>query len=103
MVRRERVWRGMVGALALAAALSAPLATAPGQSERADDERDARGRRVTSGETTTLAFKNVTVSDLIPFIVETTGKVVVPRRRTRWTWSSSRSSRRGSASSRRAT
>jgi type II secretion system protein D len=42
-------------------------------------ERDAMGRRVTSGKTTTLAFKNVTVEQVIPFIVESTGKVVLPQ------------------------
>jgi len=40
---------------------------------------DERGRRVTKGETTTLAFKNVTVERVIPFIVESTGKVVIPQ------------------------
>lgn len=43
------------------------------------EERDERGRRIPSGETTTLAFRNVTVDQLVPFIVESTGKVVVPR------------------------
>ncbi|MCA9293007.1 MAG: hypothetical protein KDA20_04255 [Phycisphaerales bacterium] len=40
--------------------------------------RDALNRRETNGETTTLAFKDVTVAKLIPFIVESTGKVVIP-------------------------
>ena len=40
---------------------------------------DERGRRITTGETTTLAFKNVTVERVIPFIVESTGKVVIPQ------------------------
>lgn len=63
----------------VAAVLIALLgAAAPGQAGK-DVPRDARGRRIVKGETTTLAFKNVTVSELIPFIVETTGKVVVPR------------------------
>lgn len=43
------------------------------------EERDNRGRRMPSGQTTTLAFRNVTVEQLVPFIVESTGKVVVPR------------------------
>ncbi len=55
--------------------LLAPAAAAQGRG----DERLPNGRRVTEGETTTLAFKNVTVERLIPFIVESTGKVVVPR------------------------
>jgi len=50
-------------------------AHAPG----ADDAVDALGRRVTNGTTTTLAFKNVTVEQVVPFIVETTGKVVLPQ------------------------
>lgn len=41
-------------------------------------ERDELNRRQTNGETTTLAFKDVTVAKLIPFIVESTGKVVIP-------------------------
>ncbi|QOJ00711.1 MAG: hypothetical protein HRU70_09490 [Phycisphaeraceae bacterium] len=36
-------------------------------------------RRVLNGEPTVLAFKNVTVEQLVPFIVESTGKVVLPR------------------------
>ncbi|MEM1423840.1 MAG: secretin N-terminal domain-containing protein, partial [Planctomycetota bacterium] len=43
-----------------------------------DDPRDERGRRVTDGLTTKLAFNNVSVDDVVPFIVETTGKVVMP-------------------------
>lgn len=40
---------------------------------------DALGRRMPRGETTTLAFKNVTVEQIVPFIVESTGKVVLPQ------------------------
>lgn len=39
---------------------------------------DPSGRRVNPGEPTTLSFKNVTVEQLVPFIVESTGKVVFP-------------------------
>lgn len=42
-------------------------------------ETGPNGRRMTNGKTTTLAFDNVPVSRLIPFIVESTGKVVLPR------------------------
>ncbi len=42
-------------------------------------EIDALGRRVVKGQTTTLAFKSVTVDRIIPFIVESTGKVVLPQ------------------------
>lgn len=40
---------------------------------------DARGRRIQPDEPTVLAFKNVTVDQVIPFIVEATGKVVLPQ------------------------
>lgn len=40
---------------------------------------DALGRRMPEGKTTTLAFKNVTVENVVPFIVESTGKVVLPQ------------------------
>ncbi len=39
---------------------------------------DGRGRRVQPDEPTELAFKNVTVEQVVPFIVEATGKVVLP-------------------------
>ncbi|MBL0926985.1 MAG: hypothetical protein IBJ11_04940 [Phycisphaerales bacterium] len=41
--------------------------------------RDSLGRRVVDGQTSTLAFRNVTVERVIPFIVESTGKVVLPQ------------------------
>ncbi len=73
-------------ALAMLALLcAAPLPTAGAQAEDAEapaagqEDVDELGRRVTNGETTTLAFKNVTLEDLIPFITESTGKVVIPR------------------------
>jgi type II secretion system protein D len=37
------------------------------------------GRRVLGDTPTTLAFKNVTVEQVVPFIVEATGKVVLPQ------------------------
>lgn len=46
---------------------------------RVEPPLDARGRRTTTGKTTTLAFKGVTVERVIPFIVESTGKVVLPQ------------------------
>lgn len=42
-------------------------------------EIDALGRRVVKGQTTTLAFKGVSVERVIPFLVESTGKVVMPQ------------------------
>lgn len=49
------------------------------QAENAAETVDALGRRLPKGQTTTLAFKNVTVDQIIPFIVESTGKVVLPQ------------------------
>jgi type II secretion system protein D len=50
---------------------------------KADDAKaaagvDAIGRRIQPDEPTELAFKNVTVEQVVPFIVEATGKVVLP-------------------------
>ncbi|MEM9082944.1 MAG: secretin N-terminal domain-containing protein, partial [Planctomycetota bacterium] len=56
---------------------SVPFIHAQGDADAAAG--DMNGRRDTNGETTTLAFNNVTVERLIPFIVESTGKVVIPR------------------------
>lgn len=42
-------------------------------------EIDELGRRIVKGQTTTLAFKGVSVERVIPFIVESTGKVVMPQ------------------------
>lgn len=41
-------------------------------------EKDDRGRRVADG-LTTLAFDGVSVEELIPFVVEATGKIVIPQ------------------------
>lgn len=46
---------------------------------REREPRGTNGRRVTNGKMTTLAFDNVTIERMIPFIVEATGKVVLPR------------------------
>lgn len=48
-------------------------------SERKPEKLDTLGRRVVEGPPTVLAFKNVTVEQIVPFIVESTGKVVVPQ------------------------
>ncbi len=52
---------------------------APAQGTAHDAPLDQRGRRVVEGPPTTLAFKEVPVSDVVPFIVEVTGKVVLPQ------------------------
>lgn len=44
-----------------------------------DKPHDGNGRRVMPDGTTTLAFKNVPVDSVLPFIVEATGKVVMPQ------------------------
>jgi general secretion pathway protein D len=56
-----------------------PEADAPSSPEGAPPAQDDRGRRVVAGPPTTLAFKDVTVADIVPFIVEVTGKVVMPQ------------------------
>ena len=75
---RPRIHRALRPFVA-AACLAASAGWAIAQDAAPATERDELGRRVVSGETTTLAFKNVTVERLIPFIVESTGKAVVPR------------------------
>jgi type II secretion system protein D len=45
---------------------------------KAETRTDTRGRRVQPDEPTELAFKNVSMEQVIPFIVEATGKVVLP-------------------------
>jgi general secretion pathway protein D len=40
-------------------------------------ERGANGRRTIEGPPTTLSFRDANIQDLIPFIVEATGKVVI--------------------------
>jgi general secretion pathway protein D len=60
--------RILPGALALA--LFAGLAAAQGVVD---------GRRPMDGPPTKLAFRNVTVEQVVPFIVEATGKVVIPQ------------------------
>ncbi|MCC6426771.1 MAG: hypothetical protein IT435_08105 [Phycisphaerales bacterium] len=47
--------------------------------EKPAEKTDGLGRRVVEGPPTVLAFKGVTVEQIVPFIVESTGKVVVPQ------------------------
>jgi general secretion pathway protein D len=56
-------------------ALLAGLAAGQDQVERAGGQPN--GRRVLDGPPTKLAFKDVSVDQLVPFIVESTGKVVM--------------------------
>lgn len=73
----------VVRRLALASVLMSFVVSAPvmaqGEAPVAPERTDALGRRVPNGKTTTLAFKNVTVEQVVPFIVESTGKVVLPQ------------------------
>ena len=77
-------------ALLLSAGLAAAAFSQPGQSppaspaaEPKSETRPPRGgplnRRVLDGKPTVLAFKAVKVEALVPFIVESTGKVVLPQ------------------------
>lgn len=59
-----------VAASVLGLALAAGLAAGQGVVD---------GRRPMEGPPTKLAFKNVTVEQVVPFIVEATGKVVIPQ------------------------
>lgn len=54
-----------------------PAPDAPAQSQQAQPLTGKR--RVIEGPPTALAFKSVTVDQIIPFIVEATGKVVLPQ------------------------
>jgi len=61
------------------APLPEPTSNIRPRERRVEPPTDALGRRITTGETTTLAFRNVTVERLVPFITESTGKVVIPQ------------------------
>jgi general secretion pathway protein D len=54
-----------------------PPATPAPNTVKADPAKN--GRRLLKGEPTALAFKGVTVEQIIPFIVKATGKVIVPQ------------------------
>lgn len=59
---------------------SPAIAPVADPAQPADGPRvDARGRRIQPDVPTPLAFKNVSVDQIIPFIVEATGKVVLPQ------------------------
>lgn len=64
--------RGAVTAVVLAAMAGTAVAMQPASGPPA-------GRRPINGEPTVLAFKQVTVERLIDFIVQATGKVVIPQ------------------------
>ncbi len=65
------------------AACAGTLSPALAQNKPADEGQPAKlapnGRRVIDGPPTTLAFRNVTIEEIVPFIVQVTGKVVMPQ------------------------
>jgi general secretion pathway protein D len=71
----------LVAAAGISTAAHAQDADEPEAQEQPERpvETGPNNRRMTNGKTTTLAFDNVPVSRLLPFIVESTGKVVLPR------------------------
>jgi len=79
-----RVARLAPAVLALLAGLPAAVAQndapQPADAPAAEQPRPGRnGRRVIDGPPAPLAFRNVTVDEIVPFIVEVTGKVVLPQ------------------------
>lgn len=86
-IRCSLLTRSAVLALVCAAGLAVPASLAqegePAQEEvgqaegGAPAERGPDGRRVLNGPPTTLTFRDASIEDLIPFIVEATGKVVI--------------------------
>ncbi|MFI4916519.1 MAG: secretin N-terminal domain-containing protein [Phycisphaerales bacterium JB060] len=81
MIRSAALALVCVAGLAVSASLAQegePLQEQVGQVEGgAPSERGPDGRRVLNGPPTTLTFRDASIEDLIPFIVEATGKVVI--------------------------
>ncbi len=92
MTRKTSTFVAIPSALALCAGLALarqegaaqppkdPPKEAPKAAEtpKPEPKYDGNGRKIAEGPDTVLAFKNVTVDQLLPFIVEATGKVVIP-------------------------
>lgn len=76
-VRSRPLMRSSMLAMLCAAGLAASASLGQDAEERTPPERSQNGRRVLEGPPTTLTFREATVEDLIPFIVEATGKVVI--------------------------
>ncbi len=83
---RQSIVRSLLVLAPVALTLSAPLLLAQENSappstpaEPAKERVDDLGRRVAPEGTTVLAFKNVSVDQVLPFLVESTGKVVLPQ------------------------
>lgn len=83
--RPRRVSGRAPGLLLVAALACSPLlahaqeSAPPAETPAAPAPLEANGRRALGDTPTTLAFKNVTVEQVVPFIVEATGKVVLPQ------------------------
>ncbi|MBX3357756.1 MAG: hypothetical protein KF745_04940 [Phycisphaeraceae bacterium] len=71
--------RALLAAAAMFSGSSLALAQAPGAEPAIPGVVDPSGRRPQSTEPTKIAFKNVPLDQIIPFIVECTGKVVMPQ------------------------
>lgn len=82
MMTMRRTAHRFVTACVLAAC-AGTLSPALAQNRPADEGQPAKlapnGRRVIDGPPTTLAFRNVTIEEIVPFIVQVTGKVVMPQ------------------------
>lgn len=82
MMTMRRTAHRFVTACVLAAC-AGTLSPALAQNKPADEGQPAKlapnGRRVIDGPPTTLAFRNVTIEEIVPFIVQVTGKVVMPQ------------------------
>lgn len=76
-VRSNFLTRSAVVAMVCAAGLAASASLAQDGQDPMPRERDANGRRVIDGPPTTLSFREASIQDLVPFIVEATGKVVI--------------------------
>ncbi|MEO1007992.1 MAG: secretin N-terminal domain-containing protein [Planctomycetota bacterium] len=68
----------LVASLVAHAGLAASLVRAQDEAQPAVPQQpEANGRRVLEGPPATLTFQDASIDDLIPFIVEATGKVVI--------------------------
>lgn len=79
MFHRRRPLLTVFAVLAVAGTAVAWQPQAPEPAEGSAPEGAPGGRRPLTGEPTVLAFKQVTVERLIDFIVQATGKVVIPQ------------------------
>lgn len=75
-MKRSLVMTPVATAVLVWACVLFVVVSAHGQPSRRVAEN---GRRLLSDEPTVLAFNKVTVEELLPFLIESTGKVVVPR------------------------